>query len=1416
MWKVDARILILVLMLMMAPSAGAATCAAIWKAASTANSTVAPTLPIFTGALAMTIPPGSLGAGDFHYGTTTLSSGTLTTAATTTRLYFNGNLSLSGNTVLNSASGSPQNLIVIVKGTLSMSGSARINGLVYVTGSATLASTNNITGSLTAAGAITLGGATTTYSESGVVGASYSTLCTPPVRPALKIVNPICGVTNKILVSFDSTGGRLKLGTSATTLSNYSITNEAGATHTVSAARVSDDGYEVQLTVTPSLSNAVDYTVAVSNVKDQDGITMTSGSDSFYFSTTTNGVVGNYWSGTTFSGNPALQRVDSNINFSWPTGNTSTAWPAGSNSTGMSNRWEGYLEVPTSGNYTFQAYSEDGSRVWLNDVAGTAILDRWSSNDAGTVTGSSIALVAGKRYPLKVEMFKTGENSTKAMQLRWITPSSGTYTAIPNANLYTCVQSFASNTGLVAYYQLEGPTWTGAAGEVRDSSGNNLNGTTVRINTTTSYPTAAAAKVCNGAFTNGSNYFRIADGPLMDLTDAMSITAWIRLTSLSTELRSIFSKDENYEFHINNSRQVYWWWNNSNGTARSFVSPANSITLGTWHHIGVVYSSTRQSIYIDGVERAFTTYANEILMTNNDPMEIGADQGINDRIWNGAIDEIKLYDRALSGAEVSADMNATHACANTLGSFSVTVASTASVCAPVAVTIRALQSDGSALPSAYTGTVTITTSANHGNWSKVDGSGAGTAAGTLNPATDNDDNGSVQYTFAAADNNQVVLYLSNSHADHLTVTTRESSGTATGTSGIVQFSENAFVITTVPTTNTDFIAGRNHPLKVTAMKRYSAVECGPFVEYNGSFPLKAWITPTAKNASGAAAPFISTTSVPVQLPTSMPTSSNNVTLNFNQGVATLDWITSDVGQHVFKLRDNTNGKVVDATGAQLEINGTSDTFTVRPFGFYLNVAGNPAATSASGGAFVKAGQNFTVQATAVQYQAADDANADGQPDTNANLSDNAATPRFGWETPAESIVLTGSLVAPTVASGAINPGLAASTSSITSFTNGAGSTTTSFGEVGIISISAALSANMGKYLGGTAVTGSLPYVGRFYPDHFAITPNTPVLRDGSGAWSCNFTYQGQPFGFATEPQLTITAYNAATPSTPTVNYTDTFWKLATPQHDIDLSATGVPIGSSCLSGGVVTSACFTENSASVSRTLSGLTTYDGAATFATGAHSLQINKLNVVPNAGDVPYFPTVDFFLPIAQLTDTDGACYKSPSGTGPCTEYRLSVASNATQGTEIRYGRGWIDNTNGSVTTPLIMTLRLQYWDASGNFVYNTLDNNACSGTSLLLTNIQLSGYTGNLGIGETSVSDLKSLPGYYLMSLAAPKSDSSGQPNSGTVTVTWPMNCTTAPWLCYDYNGDGVNENPSARAIFSGLPDKRPVLFLKETYR
>lgn len=1418
MLRINLR-LILGLLFFVAGSAFGITCDSIWPAASTPNSPNAPSLPVFTGTaplqLNKNLPPG-----DYHYSATSLSKNTLTTNGPTTRIYINGDLQLSGSASLN-PNGNPEDLIIIVNGDLQLSGQAYINGLIYVTGSASLTGSGSVqlNGAITAAGSISLGGnAAVVYAPDAVDDADFGGLCSV-VPPRIILVSPVCGVSNKVIVDFDSTNGQAFLDlASAENTSNYRVVNQSGSPVAVQSAVRSDEGYQVQLTLASNMNNGSNYTVTISNVQDIAGTYIGVSTDTFYFATRQNGVPASYWGNETLSGNYQFQRVDNNIAFDWGVFD----WPAGTWFNGFSIRWEGYIEPNVSGNYTFLTESEDGARVWLGDVANTQIIDDWT-NGSTSQSSSVIPLTAGQRYSLKAEFYKNGVAfSTKKMHLKWQVPGSGSFVDVPNSNLYTCVDSFASNTGLVAHYKLEGPTWNGKFGEVKDSSYNRLHGTGL------GNPLSIPGQVCNGAEMNGSNLIRVNDNPLMDLTNEMAITAWIRLDSFGPDsLNSIFSKDENYEFHINNDRQIFWWWQSTrNGiTTRSFDSGMARITLGNWHHVAIVYSQSRQSIYLDGDEVAFRKHLNETLVTNADPMEIGADQGITGRRWRGMIDEVKLYDHAITSTDVLADMNATNPCANLVDRFEVTSAATASVCNPNAVSVRALQADGSTLIG-YTGTVDITTSSNHGNWSN------NVVSGVLIPAPDTDDNGAVQYTFESADNGQVVLDMSNNHADTVTVTVTETGGTATGTSAPIAFSENVLEINVTDPLVDDVVAGRNHEMQVEMWRQDpSTGQCGLFEEYQGNISLKGWVTRTVDDAGGNA-PGLVVVSGSGSLPDTEPTTPN-ITLNFVQGEATTYLVTSDVGQYGLNLKDDSSGLVVDINNQPIPIgvlNGgvNGGSFTVRPFAFYVTANSqratplpNPGTSTAAGDGFVKAGEDFDVVVRAIVHQTSDDGNNDGVPDVGADL-DNPATPSFGNE--GEQVNLGGTLQLPSpLTPGVRDPGLLGGTT-LSSFVAGEGTASVHYDEVGIIKLDAQLVS--GSYLGKNNVLGAIDYVGRFYPDRFLVTDNNPTLRDGNddvSTWTCDFTYQGQAFGFVNEPVITVTAVN--TFGVATHNYADAFWSLPLPEHTLSLDPASPATGAACLDGvGGIATDCFSENSGTVLRSWNNTTTvYDGIGLFSTAPHQLMINKINDQPDSGDVPWDPVVNYQLAAGELSVTesyagDTICYDTGSG---CSEYVIDIS-----GTNLRYGRGWIDNTHGSVQTPLIMMLRLQYWDSSANFVNNTDDNDGCFGTLVLDTDIQLSNFSGNLNAGETSVTGTTSAAGYSLFSLTAPGYDGSGNPNSGRATVTWLLDTDTSNntpgeecgehWLCYDYNGDGFRQNPYGQAVFGDLSDNKPLLFMRESYR
>ncbi len=1387
-----SRLLLAFLVLMFAgiQNLYAAACEDIWPDRDTSSAVDQPDLPSFTGTSSLSLST-TLSTGDYHYSSSSDSTGDLSVSGPTTRVYINGNLTLGGSADLNPG-GNPEDLILIVNGDINFSYSLfgiDVNAIVYATGNVNLNNYVTVTGSVTAAGSVN-NPHRIAYDSSAVTNADFGSLC--GAGPKLELVSLECGRSDRIIVSFSDATGQEVLNSSTEVVGNYSLVQSGGGSVSITDAELADNGYEVILTLGSSLQEGSAYTLTMNNISDESGNVMASTTDTFYYTATESGIVGAYYNNSILSDPVTDYRTDSTIDDYWGWSTT----PFGSGTNGFSIRWRGYFQPGVTGNYQFRTYTDDGLRLWIDDLSGTEEIDNWTDHGGTTDYGaSSFSLEAGTRYPIKMEYYnRSAFFETGVVRLDWRLNSGSWYVApngISGSGFYTCKEAPEATNGLVVNYRLDGPTWNGSPNEVLDSSGRDVHGNIVNG------AVSSLAQVCNGATLDGSNFIRVGDNDELDLSDELTVTAWIKLEQWPSSLASILSKDENYEFHIRNNGAIFWWWN-SNAGVRSFDSGSSVISLDAWHHIAVVYADGRQSIYLDGDEVAFTTYSGEILVTNSDPLEIGADQGITDRQWVGQLDEIRVYKQPLSEAEVEEVMAETHPCAAYLDSFQVTAAANASVCAPTAVTLTAQNPDGSTY-TGFTGPVDLSTSSNHGNWSVLTGNGS------LLPTPDSDDDGAAQYTFVTSDNGSVQLYLSNTHADELTITALENGGSATGSSNTVAFSENAFQIDIVDSWSTDMVAGRDHALRIQALRRPDpSSDCGLFTEYTGNQNLKAWLTRSGQDPAGAA-PEITTVSGNQALPDSRP-GSDNVTLSFTGGEALLNWVTTDVGQYQFNLEDNSSGLVLDASGNPIAIEGSSQQFTVRPFGFYLTAFGNPAAADASGGSYVKAGESFTLYTIAVGYQASDDLDGDHHPDVGADLSTaasgNIITPAFGSEQggAAETVVLTSSLNLPATGN---DPGLSGTTT-VSSFFSGGGPTSLSFAEVGIIEIQAQLSD--ASYLGADNVTGMIENVGRFYPAYFSVTDNSPQLRDGNGSWSCPFTYQGQAFGFDVEPVIAVQAHNVS--GDPTQNYSEDFWNLTVPSHSIDLQWSSLPGGAACDNGGTVAAGCFTENSASVSRSWSGNDDYDGNANLITGTHSLTLNKLNVTPDAGDIPFNPVLDYSVSAAQLTDSDGACYEV---SGVCSGYQINGGSGIS-GTELRWGRAWVDSAVGSVMSPLPITLRLQYWNSASQFQLNEDDDGVtCNGTLAAAGDMLLSNYSGNLSAGETTVSGVSPYPGYHILNLSAPGYQGSTA-NDGRVQLNWNVDS----WLESDIDADNSADDPWGTASFVGPAANQPILFRRESYR
>lgn len=120
------------------------------------------------------------------------------------------------------------------------------------------------------------------------------------------------------------------------------------------------------------------------------------------------GLTGTYYEGIGFE-EIVFTRVDPEINFNW--GNESPA-PERFNDF-FSIRWEGTLEVPITGEYTFLTTNDDGARLWVKDQQ---LIDAWRDQPA-TLYEGKIFLEAQERVPIVLEYYERGGAAT--VRLQW-------------------------------------------------------------------------------------------------------------------------------------------------------------------------------------------------------------------------------------------------------------------------------------------------------------------------------------------------------------------------------------------------------------------------------------------------------------------------------------------------------------------------------------------------------------------------------------------------------------------------------------------------------------------------------------------------------------------------------------------------------------------------------------------------------------------------------------------------------------------------------------------------------------------------------------------------------------------------------------------------------------------------------------
>jgi hypothetical protein len=146
----------------------------------------------------------------------------------------------------------------------------------------------------------------------------------------------------------------------------------------------------------------------------------------------------------------------------------------------------------------------------------------------------------------------------------------------------------------------------------------------------------------------------VPDSNLLDLAPGMTLEAWVKPTTVS-DWRTVLLKERPGQL----AYALYAAGEGgrpmaevSAGTQRDARGTA-ALAVGTWSHVAATYDKTTLRLYVNGTLVASTAVSGA-LVNSTGALRIGGNS-IWGEYFGGLIDEVRVYERALSAAEINAD-----------------------------------------------------------------------------------------------------------------------------------------------------------------------------------------------------------------------------------------------------------------------------------------------------------------------------------------------------------------------------------------------------------------------------------------------------------------------------------------------------------------------------------------------------------------------------------------------------------------------------------------------------------------------------------------------------------------------------------------------------------------------------------------
>ena len=191
----------------------------------------------------------------------------------------------------------------------------------------------------------------------------------------------------------------------------------------------------------------------------------------------------------------------------------------------------------------------------------------------------------------------------------------------------------------------------GAGTTTVDGSGNGNTGTI----TAASWSTQGRAG--NALSFNGNNsVVRVPSSASLNLTTAMTLSAWIRPAASQSGWRTILQRQvDAYFLTASSDAPGRSAGGGTLGGGVHYLMAPTANPVNTWTYVALTYDGGTLRLYVNGT-LAGSRAATGAIQTTTNPLWLGGNQPYGE-YFNGLIDEVRVYNRALSQADIQTDMN---------------------------------------------------------------------------------------------------------------------------------------------------------------------------------------------------------------------------------------------------------------------------------------------------------------------------------------------------------------------------------------------------------------------------------------------------------------------------------------------------------------------------------------------------------------------------------------------------------------------------------------------------------------------------------------------------------------------------------------------------------------------------------------